>query len=49
MQVCNACGNEDIWFDAWVDQDGEVVSTFDTCFCSVCDGECSPVEQDEEE
>ena len=49
MQVCSECGNEDIWFDAWVDQHGEVVSTFDYCHCPVCEGECSPVEKDEEE
>jgi len=49
MQVCSECGNEDILFDAFVDQNGEVVSTFDDCFCPECDGECSPVEKDEEE
>ncbi len=39
--VCKECGNEDIWFDAWVDQYGNVVSTFDNTFCPECDGECS--------
>ena len=39
--VCKECGNEDIWFDAWVDQYGNVVSTFDNKFCPECDGECS--------
>jgi hypothetical protein len=49
MQVCSECGSEDILFDAFVDQNGEVVSTFDDCFCPECDGECTPVEQKENE
>lgn len=49
MRVCNACGNEDIYFDAWVDQYGGVVSVFNNCFCPKCDGECTPVKAQEQE
>ena len=48
-KVCKACGNKDIYFDAWVDQHGDLVSVFDDCFCPTCDGECTPVTRQESE
>ena len=42
--VCNICKSDNIYFDAWVDQNGEVVSTFDNCYCPQCEGECFPLE-----
>ena len=39
--ICATCKGDNILQDAYVDMNGEVVSTFDNFFCGDCDGECS--------
>ena len=39
MLCCKECGGNNIGWDAWVDEEGAVISTFDHYMCLDCDGE----------
>lgn len=37
VAICDECGSEDVYFDAFVDVNGDVVNVFESAFCA---GEC---------
>jgi len=47
LPVCEACGSDEVVFDAWAEWDGEagnyiLAATMDQAFCNgPCGGECS--------
>ena len=46
MWVCNYCGSSEILQDAYVDpNDGSVVSTWDTYYCTICECNIKWVEE----
>ena len=53
-EVCSECGSDNLMWDAYVDANGEVVSTFDSVNCGACGGPAraiplSDFEESEEE
>lgn len=47
---CNHCKSTNILFDAYaewsiVDQQFELYNTFDSAYCTNCDGECKPIKE----
>ena len=37
MLRCKECGSNSIGWDAWVDEEGEVINTFDNYVCLDCE------------
>ena len=37
MLYCKECGSSNIAWDAWVDQDGEIINTYDAYICLSCE------------
>jgi hypothetical protein len=37
MLCCEECGSNNIGWDAWVDEEGEVINTFDNYMCLDCE------------
>ena len=35
--VCSECGGGDLWFDAYVDENDEVLASYDNVCCANCD------------
>jgi DNA-directed RNA polymerase subunit RPC12/RpoP len=35
--ICAECGNGDLWFDAYVDENDEVLASYDNVVCADCD------------
>jgi DNA-directed RNA polymerase subunit RPC12/RpoP len=35
--ICSECGSGDLWFDAYVDENDEVLASYDNVVCADCD------------
>jgi len=45
--ICEECGSDKIGYDAWVDQDGNVVGgPYDNCLCMECGHNTAVEERD---
>jgi hypothetical protein len=40
---CGYCGNDEVLFDAYVNEHEKVINVFDNSFCLICDGESTPL------
>lgn len=40
VATCDYCGSDEVWLDAYVDVNGELVHSFDNAYCGgECDGD----------